>query len=373
MSHHSSRTPVPSSLRRPGKPDRMMSAYRLVTRGYATIITRTGIPAPNRVDRDSALVVAESHLIAENVLSLRLEAADGSTLPRWHPGAHLDIVLPSGKLRQYSLCGDPADHTSYRIAVRRIPDGGGGSIEIHDRLPVGTPLTARGPRNGFPFAYPHLARADISRVAFIAAGIGITAILPMVRAAAAAGIDWHLTYIGRNEHTMAFLDEIGRLGPSRIRIHTGPRLPIEDLLAHAGPRTSVYFCGPPALLHDVRAAVDQRDTAGFHFERFSAPPVVGGRAFELRLDQSAHAVHVAPDRSALAAIRDEIRDVTYSCQQGFCGTCRVRVLSGEVERRGQSAFLDEPDTMLICIDRAKSDYLTIELFGVDLRRIGELR
>ncbi|MEV0362999.1 PDR/VanB family oxidoreductase [Nocardia fusca] len=359
MSPHS-RTPLPSSLKRPGKPDRMMSAYRLVTRGYTAIITRTAIPAPERVDRDTTLIVTETRLVAENVLSLRLEAADGATLPHWHPGAHLDIVLPSGTVRQYSLCGDPADRSNYRIAVRRIPDGGG-SVEIHDRLPVGTRVTAHGPRNAFPFAYPHLARADISGVVFIAAGIGITAILPMVHAAAAAGVDWHLTYLGRGEHTMAFLDEIGRLDPGRVRIHTGPRLPIEDLLAHVGPRTSVYFCGPPALLHDVRTAVDQRDTAGFHFERFAPPPVDGGRAFELHLRRSAYTIRVAPNRSALAAIRDRKPDVAYSCQQGFCGTCRVRVLAGEVERRSRSAFLDEPDTMLLCTDRAESDHLTLEL------------
>lgn len=170
-----------------------------------------------------------------------------------------------------------------------------------------------------------------------------------------AAYAWPAWYAQSRTYSSAGLD------PNRIRIHTGPRLLIEDLLAHVEPRTSVYFCGPPALLQNVRAAVDRRDTAGFHFERFSPPPVIGGRAFQLRLDRSAHAVQVAPDRSALAAVRDEIPDVAYSCQQGFCGTCRVRVLSGEVERRGQSAFLDEPDTMLICIDRAKTDHLTIAL------------
>ena len=360
MSRHST-TRVPSSLRRPGRPDRMLSALRLVVGGYTAIITRTHIPAPEPVDRNLALVVAERRLEADTVLIVRLEAIDGSPLPRWHPGAHLDIVLPSGKLRQYSLCGDPADRTSYRIAVRRLPDGGGGSIEIHDQLPGGTRLTGRGPRNGFPFAYPHLARADISRVAFIAAGIGITAILPMVRAAAAAGVDWHLTYLGRSQDSMAFLDEIGQLDPARVRVHAGARLPIADLLAHTDPRTSVYFCGPAALLHDLRAAVDQRERAGFHFERFSPPPVTGGRAFQLRLNRSAQIVNVPPDRSALAAVRDQTPDVAYSCQQGFCGTCRVRVLSGDVERRGQSAFLNEPDTMLICVDRAKTDEVTIDL------------
>jgi ferredoxin-NADP reductase len=295
------------------------------------------------------------------VLSLRLKSADGSALPPWHPGAHLDLTLPSGKVRQYSLCGDPADRGSYRIAVRRISDGGGASIEIHDQLPAGAPVTAGGPRNAFPFAYPHLARADISRVVFIAAGIGITPILPMVRAAAAAGVDWHLTYLGRDTATMAFLDEIGALDPDRVRILTGARRTAAELLAHAGPRASVYFCGPPGLLPDIRTRFDRTGAAGLHFERFSPEPVVGGEPFTLRLADTAKTLEVPADRSALAAVREAIPDVPYSCQQGFCGTCRVRVLSGDVDHRGRSAFLDEPDTMLICTDRAKSASLTIDL------------
>ncbi|WP_063906004.1 PDR/VanB family oxidoreductase [Nocardia kruczakiae] len=352
---------VPASLARPGKPDRLMSTYRVATRFLAAIVARTRIPATEQIDRAISLMVAENRLIADDVVGVRLESSDGRPLPCWSPGAHLDLILPSGTPRQYSLCGDPDDHSSYQIAVRRIADGGGGSIEIHDALPVGTTVIGRGPRNGFPFAYPHLARADISRVEFIAAGIGITAILPMVRAAAAAGVDWHLTYLGRSEKTMAFLDEIARFESRRVRIHTGPRLPVEDLLSHTDPRTSVYFCGPPALLHDVRDAIDQQATAGFHFERFSPPPVLGGRAFSVHLNRSKRDVEVAADESALAAIRATSTAVSYSCQQGFCGTCRVRVLSGEVERRGQSAFLDAPDSMLICVDRAASDHLTLEL------------
>ncbi|MFE7723334.1 PDR/VanB family oxidoreductase [Nocardia rhizosphaerihabitans] len=352
---------MPASLTRPGKPDRLMSVYHLATRPFAALVARTKIPATEPIDRDLALIVASSDRVAEDVVSLRLESADGSPLPRWYPGAHLDLVLPSGRQRQYSLCGDPADHSSYRIAVRRIADGGGGSVEIHDSMPEGTALTARGPRNGFPFAYPHLARADISRVAFIAAGIGITAIWPMVAAAAAAGVDWHLTYLGRTEDTMAFLDEIIGLDPSRVRIHTGPRLDTEDLLAGVDARTSVYFCGPSALLHDVRVAVEHRATAGFHFERFSPAPVLGGRAFQLRLDRTQHTVAVAPDESALTAVRGTLPEVAYSCQQGFCGTCRVRVLAGEVDRRGHSTFGEDPDSMLICVDRAASETLTLDL------------
>lgn len=351
---------VPASLRRSDRPDRFLSAYQFVIRGYAALAGHTRALTPDPVNRDLALVVAGRRAEGAAVVSLRLEAPDGGVLPRWHPGAHVDVVLPSGRLRQYSLCGDPRDRRGYRIAVRRISDGGGGSVEIHDGLAVGTPLTVRGPRNAFPFAYPHLARAGISHVAFVAAGIGITAILPMVRAAAAAGVDWHLTYLGRSRSTMAFLDELGRLDPTRVTVHDGPPLPVTDLLAHVGPHTSLYFCGPPALLERLGAALDGRACAGFHFERFSPPPVVGGSAFEVRLRRAGQTVHVAPDTSALAAVRD-VLPVAYSCQQGFCGTCRVRVCSGDVERRGRSRFLDEPDTMLLCTDRALGGHLEVDL------------
>ncbi|MGW6377824.1 PDR/VanB family oxidoreductase [Rhodococcus sp. NPDC055112] len=353
--------PAPPSLRRPDKPDRLMSGLRMVIRGYAAVTSRVRILEPTPVDRVLRLIVADSRIEADGVRSLRLESADGSALPRWHPGAHIDLTLPSGKVRQYSLCGDHNDRRSYRIAIRRIPDGGGASIEIHDRLPIGARVTAGGPRNGFPFAYPHLARADISRVVFVAAGIGITAILPMVRAAAASGVDWHLTYLGRDAGSMAFLDEIGELDPDRVRILTGPRRTAAEVLAHAGPRTSVYFCGPPGLLAGIQAGFDRTGSAGMHFERFSPEPVVGGQPFEIRLARTAESVHVSAAESALAAVRAAVPGVPYSCQQGFCGTCRVRVVSGDVDRRGRSAFLDEPDTMLICTDRANSAQLTIDL------------
>lgn len=353
--------PVPPSLRRPDKPDRLMSGFRLAVRGYAAVASRARITDPARVDRVLRLVVADRRVEADGVISLYLASADRSVLPPWHPGAHLDLTLPSGRVRQYSLCGDPADRRRYRIAVRRIPDGGGASTEIHDHLPSGALVTARGPRNAFPFAYPHLAGADISRVVFIAAGIGITPMLPMVRAAAAAGVDWHLTYLGRDTATMAFLDEIGALDPDRVQILTGARPTPAELLAHAGPRTSIYFCGPPGLLPDIRTRCDRIGAAGLHFERFSPEPIVGGQPFEIRLADTAKTLEVPAGRSALAAVRETLPNVPYSCQQGFCGTCRVRVLSGDVDHRGRSAFLDEPDTMLLCTDRANSTQLTIDL------------
>ncbi|MFD6107036.1 PDR/VanB family oxidoreductase, partial [Nocardia salmonicida] len=352
--------PVPMSLRRPGQRDRLLTGLRLIARGYAAATSRVRSIEPTSVDRALRLLVADTRVEADGVVSLRLTSANGSALPAWHPGAHIDLTLPSGKVRQYSLCGDHTDRRSYRIAVRRIPDGGGGSIEIHDRLPVGTAVTVAGPRNAFPFAYPHLARADISRVVFIAAGIGITAILPMVRAAAASGVDWHLTYLGRSTASTPFLDEIAELDTDRVELLTGERRAPDELLAHAGPGTSVYFCGPPGLLAAIRAEFDRTGAAGLHFERFSPAPVIGGSPFEIRLARSAKTIRVAADQSALAAVLGEVPDAAYSCRQGFCGTCRVRVVSGDVDRRGRSPFLEEPATMLICTDRAESTHLTLD-------------
>jgi ferredoxin len=185
----------------------------------------------------------------------------------------------------------------------------------------------------------------------------------MVHAAAAAGVDWHLTYLGRSAQSLAFLDEIDAIDSDqdRVRILTGVRPTPAELLAHAGPGTSVYFCGPPGLLPGIRTEFDHAGAAGLHFERFSPEPVIGGAPFEIRLARTAEIVPVPADRSALAAVREAIPDVPYSCRQGFCGTCRMRVLSGDVDRRGRSAFLDEPDTMLICTDRAKSAEITIDL------------
>ncbi|MGL6235127.1 MAG: PDR/VanB family oxidoreductase [Segniliparus sp.] len=350
---------VPDSLRRPGRPDPLMRFARFLIGGYESAATSKPPRPARRVDRDLRLVVGQRRDEAEGAIGLSLVARNRAALPPWSPGAHVDIVLPSGTMRQYSLCGDPADRREYRVAVRLVP-GGQGSGEIHRDVREGTELVIRGPRNGFPFAYPHLARADISSILFIAGGIGITAILPMVRAAAANRIDWRLVYVGRGKASLPFLAELEALGPERVETRVG-RSGADELLRHAGASTSVYFCGPPGMLAEVRAAVDRRSSAGFHFERFSAPPVVGGSPFTVRLASTGEDIAVEATASALAAVRQRLPDVAYSCQQGFCGTCRVRVVDGTVERRGRSQFLDEPGTMLLCSDRAEGDRLTVDL------------
>ena len=340
-----------------------MAAYRQLMRGYAAVARRGRRPDPAPAAQPLALTVARKTTEATGVVGLRLESASGTALPAWDPGAHLDLVLPSGRIRQYSLCGDPADRGGYQIAIRRVPDGVG-SAEIHDDLAEGDAVAARPPRNAFPFAHPALARANIDNLVFVAGGIGITPILPMIRVAAETGADWHLTYFGRGHDTMPFLDRLARYDTGRVRVLTSAadgRPDTATLLSRARAGSAVYFCGPPGLIAGVRASFATTGAAGLHYERFAAPPVTGGQPFDVHLARTGATLHVPADRSALAVARENLPGVAYSCQQGFCGTCRVTVLGGQVERRGQAAFLAAPDTMLLCSDRVQGEDITLDL------------
>ncbi|MEZ5131182.1 MAG: PDR/VanB family oxidoreductase [Mycobacterium sp.] len=289
----------------------------------------------------------------ENVVALTLAAPDGARLPGWHPGSHLDVHLPSGRVRQYSLCGDPGRTDRYRIAVRRIPDGGGGSIEIHDALPVGATVTTSGPRNAFPFSVPGYG-SPTRRVRFIAGGIGITPILPMLALAERLGVDWSMIYVGRSEDSIPFLDEVRRFG-DRIEIRTDDVRGVptaDDLLGQCPDGTTVYACGPADMLSTIRERLIGRDDVELHFERFAAAPVIDGEPFTVGVGSVE--VSVAADETLLGALQREGIPVPYSCQQGFCGTCRTRVLDGVVEHR-DTLLTDterEAGMMLVCVSRA---------------------
>src|SRR6185369_11035101 len=194
-----------------------------------------------------------------------------------------DIALPSGLLRQYSLCGDPAETDTYRIAVRRIVDGGGGSIEVHG-LAVGDEVTTHGPRNAFPLTVPGYG-SPTQRLRFIAGGIGITPILPMLALAERLGVDWSMVYAGRSRDSLPFIDEVSRFG-NRIAIRTDDVAGVPtaaDLIGDCGEGTAVYACGPAAMLTAIRSGLVGRDNVELHFERFAAPPVVDGREFTVSI------------------------------------------------------------------------------------------
>ena len=323
-------------------------------------------PALTEHDRSHTLRVVNRRVVAhdENVVALTLAAPDGTRLPRWHPGAHLDIHLPSGRIRQYSLCGNPDVSDSYRIAVRRIPDGGGGSVEMHD-LRVGATVTTHGPRNAFPLSIPGYG-SPTQRFRFIAGGIGITPILPMLDLAQHFGIDWSMVYAGRSLDSLPFVDEVERFG-DRVAIRTDDVSGVPaatELLGDCPDGTTVYACGPAPMLTAIRTQLAGRDNVELHFERFAAPPVIDGEEFSVSISSSGTIVRVGADETLLAALGGAGVRPPYSCQQGFCGTCRTRVLHGAVDHR--DTLLTDPERdngmMLICISRAaEGEHLTLDL------------
>jgi ferredoxin-NADP reductase len=322
---------------------------------------------PTEFDRTLTLMVADREVVAhdQNVVALTLVSADGGPLEPWRAGSHLDIHLPSGLVRQYSLCGDPSVTHAYRIAVRRIPDGGGGSIEVHDNLPVGATVTTSGPRNAFPLTVPGFGSPS-RRFRFIAGGIGITPILPMLHKAERLDVEWSMIYAGRSRDSLPFIEELSRFG-DRIEVRTDDQSGIPDareLLGECRDHTAVYACGPAPMLTGIRAELAGRRDVELHFERFAAPPVLDGSEFDVTVASSGATVRVGADETLLGALRREGVTTPYSCQQGFCGTCRTRVLDGEVDHRDTLLTIPERDggMMLVCVSRAaEGGGLTLDL------------
>lgn len=359
--------PLPADLYGRRRRDRTLRVLDAVvsTRLNWTALTNRRDPAPRVDDRRIPVMVTGRRMEArdDDVVSLRLAAPDRGELPRWRPGAHLDIELPSGRLRQYSLCGDPDTTREYRIAVRRIP-GGAGSDEVHRTLSVGTALVVRGPRNAFPFAAPGHG-SPARRVRFVAGGIGITPILPMIRLADALGTDWSLIYTGRALHTLPFLAELRRFG-DRVTIRTDDRYSLPtagELLDGIAGGSAVYCCGPAPMLTAVAAAMRGMPEVELHSERFSAPPIVNGEPFEIQLGAGGEVLDVPADRSALDVLLEYRPDRPYSCRQGFCRTCRVRVSAGTPDHRDQILTAAERDRgdLLPCVSRCAGGRLVLDL------------
>jgi ferredoxin-NADP reductase len=312
---------------------------------------------------DLRLRVARRATGAEGVVVLDLADPAGGELPAWSAGAHVDLELPGGLVRQYSLCGDPADRSVWRIAVLREPESRGGSAHVHEALHEGEEVAVRGPRN-------HFALVPAPRYVFVAGGIGITPILPMIDAADAAGAEWELHYGGRSRRSMAFLESLEEVTGNRVVLHPQDEVGLIDLAAILGtPRegTLVYCCGPEPLL----AAVEQRCAAWpegtLHLERF-APKDVGGPvltgSFEVELTVSGRTLTVPPEKSILQVVEEAGVQVLSSCQEGTCGTCETPVLEGEVDHRDSLLTPAEQaanDTMFICVSRAACPRLVLEL------------
>ncbi|MGW7266340.1 PDR/VanB family oxidoreductase [Streptomyces sp. NPDC054842] len=302
------------------------------------------------------LRVARHERIADGVVQLRLE---GGPLPAWEPGDHLDLVLPSGRVRQYSLCGDPEDASAYTVAARLVDEaagGRGGSREVHERLGTGTEVEVRGPRNRFPLV-------DAPAYVFVAGGIGITPVLPMLRSLG-EDVPWRLLYAGRTRASMPFLEEVEKLPGGRVTVvaeDVDGRPGLDGLFADLPDGAAVYCCGPQGLMEAVAARLPQG--ASLHLERFVAPAPAGGDgAFEVELRRSRRTVTVPAGSTVLAAVREVLPDTVYSCAQGFCGTCQQRVLEGEIDHRDELLTdAERDDSMLICVSRARGARIVLDM------------
>lgn len=302
---------------------------------------------------------------ADGVISLTLVDPTGSELPSWEPGAHISLRLPGGLVREYSLCSSPHDPYTWTVAVLRTPDSRGGSSCVHDALPVGELIDVEGPRNAF-----HLEQAR--KHVLIAGGIGITPILAMARRLEETGAEWMMLYTGRSRATMAFADEVKSFGSEKVTIHaddeSGGRYPdIRGMLHALDPTSLVYCCGPEPLLQAVSEAMT--DPGLLRVERFkapeqTAPDTESDSSFDVVCERSGIRVTVPQDESVLDALTGAGVDVEYSCTEGICGSCEVRVLRGDVDHRD---FLMSPDehtaegSMFVCVSRCRSKELVLDL------------
>ncbi|HWD01796.1 MAG TPA: PDR/VanB family oxidoreductase [Amycolatopsis sp.] len=308
-------------------------------------------------DLELDVVLAAKEHLADGVVRLTLRDPAGAPLPEWAPGAHLDLVLGPDLVRQYSLCGDPADRTVLQVAVLREPGGRGGSEHVHGKLADGDTVRVRGPRN-------HFALEPAPRYLFVAGGIGITPLVPMVAAAEAAGAEWRLVYGGRSLASMAFAPELRERYGDRVELVPQDErgLPDLDAALAASPDAAVYCCGPEPLL----TAMEQRCGPGtLHVERFTAKPDTGPRdAFEVVLASSGRTLVVPGDRSILSVLEESGVTVLSSCQEGTCGTCETGVLDGTPDHRDgvlTDAEREAGDVMMICVSRCAGARLVLDL------------
>ncbi|OOV89740.1 PDR/VanB family oxidoreductase [Pseudomonas sp. MF4836] len=316
---------------------------------------------------DSVLkvVVHKARQQGGNVLVLDLCASDDTPLPAFEAGAHVDVHLPDGLVRQYSLCSDPADPGLYRLGVLKDPASRGGSEAVHATLCEGSVVTISAPRNLFPLA------VDAQRSLLIGGGIGITPMIAMAYALHARGADFELHYCGRSRSQAAFLQELAS-APFSQRVSThfddepAGKLDLNAVLGTAAPGCHVYTCGPSGFMTWV---IDAATAAGYgdeqvHREYFQVEVDGSGEAFEVHTARSCKTLQVHAGQSIVQALAEVGIAIDVSCEQGVCGTCLCDVLEGEPDHRDVYLTADEReanDQMLLCCSRARSGRLVLDI------------
>jgi phthalate 4,5-dioxygenase reductase subunit len=303
------------------------------------------------------LRIAKKRRLAADIAVFELRAMPGMTLPRFEPGAHINVTAPSGAVRSYSLCNDPAETDRYVIAVKRDDRGRGGSISMVDSAMEGTEIAASGPANHFPLV-------EAKRFLLIAGGIGITPILSMSRSLAGRGSkDFRLIYCTRTWEATAFADELTAIDLSnRIIFHhdDGDPRKAYDFWPHfkVPSDMQIYCCGPAPLMDHVRDLTAHWPRRLVHFEDFSGvKPVEGGsQPFQVIRAATGQAYDVPSDKTVLEVLRHAGFMLPSSCESGTCGTCRVRLISGTpVHRDLILEPLERREFFMPCVSRAEGN------------------
>ncbi len=304
-----------------------------------------------------ALKVAKITSATPRVRRVELVGLDGGDLPAFAAGAHIDIDLPIGEARSYSLMNDPGETSRYVLGVLREADSAGGSAWVHDQIKVGDVVHASAPINHFPLN----EAGDVNIL--IAGGIGVTPIMAMASRLKALGKDYTLRYCARSAEDAAFLEEIVQAHGERVKTHfdggdISRGVDLTALLSKRAPAAHVYVCGPLGLIKAVNAAAADWPKGSVHYELFKGSeadlaPENNDQPFEITLRKSGKTLTVPADKSILATLKAEGVRVKTLCVTGRCGTCRVTYLSGKVDHRDDVLDDDEKDTVLqVCVSRA---------------------
>lgn len=312
------------------------------------------------------LVIVRREEQAAGIVVLDLADPDGGALPPFEPGAHVDVQVSPGLVRQYSLCGDPADTGIYRLGILLDPASRGGSTAIHANFQAGTPVRIGPPRNLFPLA------PDARRTILIGGGIGITPMIAMAHHLHRNGADFALHYCARAREKTAFLKELGEAGfHGRVHLHfddgteaqyfnAARDLPSPDDGVH------LYVCGPDGFMAAVIAEAERRGyaPAQIHREYFKVEADRSGDAFEVVLARSGRRLKIGQDSTIAAALAEAGMKIETSCEEGICGTCLCNVISGVPDHRDVYLTDEEKaanDQMLICCSRSKTPELVLDL------------
>jgi len=304
--------------------------------------------------------VAQRRNLTAGITEFTLVPSDGEVLPEYGPGAHVTVKTPSGAMRRYSLVGSGEQPDKYVIAVKREPESRGGSQSMHEDASEGTELLVEPPENEFELK-------SAPKYLLIAGGIGVTPIYAMANKLAEEGKPFNIIYCTRSPEDTAYLDEMKQAFGSKLKIHhdEGDPEKIYDFWDHfAEPQNMhVYCCGPKPLMEEIKSISGHWPEGRINFEDFKPVEVIrpDDVEFEVELAKSGKTITVPADRSILEAIRDSGLPTVSSCESGTCGTCKTKLIAGDVDHRDMVLMDEEKDDhIMICVSRARSGNLVID-------------